>query len=71
MINGESKPRVWLKVVESPMWVWVFRAVYVASANTIVSTAMRVNALNTPLITQPTPRPTLSVNNGGINGPSN
>jgi hypothetical protein len=37
----------------------------------MVSTAMRVNALNTPLITQLDPRPTLSVNNGGIDGPSN
>jgi len=33
------------------MWVWMFRAVYVASANMMVSTAMRVDALNTPLIT--------------------
>ena len=51
MINGEPKPRVWLKVGESPMLVWIVRAVYVASANTMVNTAMRVNALNTSLIT--------------------
>jgi hypothetical protein len=45
------------------MWVWMFEAVYVASVNIMVSTAMRVNA---QLITQPTQGPTLSVNNGGI-----
>ena len=51
MINGESKPRVWLKVGESPMWVWIVRAVYVASANMMVSTAMRVDTLNALPIT--------------------
>jgi len=51
MINGDSKPRILLEVGESPMWVWIVRAVYVASANMMVSTAMRVDTLNAPLIT--------------------
>ena len=33
MINGDSKPRVLLKIGESPMHVWMFRAVYVADVN--------------------------------------